>query len=65
MLPTYKKACPYIGTGFCYQYNHKRGSARFSRLVGYFKLFVDCYCKNARLMYYTFNQEVTKANCFL
>jgi hypothetical protein len=36
---------PISGQVFCYNENHKRGSARFSRLVGYFKLFVDCYCK--------------------
>ena len=35
------------GQAFCYNKNHKMGSARFSRLVGYFKLFVDCYCKHA------------------
>ena len=38
-------AVPILGQAFCYNENHKRGSARFSRLIGHFKIFVDCYCE--------------------
>jgi len=40
-----------FGQVFCYYGNIKKGSARFPRLIGYFKLFVEEYMSLLVLMF--------------